>query len=306
MTVTTATSATTTTTRPTLGTWVRACRPRTLPLSLAPVAVGTALAGTEASIVVAVVAAIAAMALQVVSNLVNDLEDGVRGADGPSRAGEQRVVAAGLVSPAQMRRAAVVCGVFAVACGGILVARGGWPIVIIGVAGLVCAVAYTAGPWPLGWVGLGEPVVALFFGPVAVQGTFFLHTGRFAPDVVLAASGLGLLAAAVLVVNNIRDRAGDAVVGKKTLVVRWGRTAGVVVHGGCVVGGSLLALALWPRLDFFTLLPLGVLVPGHFVFHAVRREEGHALDRRLGQTAALSVLWALAVVVASVLHRVFS
>jgi 1,4-dihydroxy-2-naphthoate octaprenyltransferase len=285
---------------PSWSTWVKACRPRTLPLSVAPVVVGTALAGGQASLVVALVAAAAAMALQIVSNLVNDLEDGVRGADGPARRGEQRAVASGAVSPAQMKRAAVTAAVIAVALGGFLVVHGGWPIVVVGVAGLVCAVLYTAGPWPLGWIGLGEPVVAVFFGPVAVGGTVFLHTGRLDADVVVASCGLGLLAAAVLVVNNVRDRDGDAAVGKKTLVVRFGRTAGVVVHGVCVVAGALLPLSLWSRLGPAALLPLVVLVPGHFVFHAVRREEGHALDRRLGQTAALAVLWSVAVTLAVV------
>ncbi|MBM4282607.1 MAG: 1,4-dihydroxy-2-naphthoate octaprenyltransferase [Deltaproteobacteria bacterium] len=283
---------------PSLSTWVKACRPRTLPLSVAPVVVGTALAGRDASVVLALVAAAAAMALQIVSNLVNDLEDGVRGADGPQRRGEQRAVASGAITPAQMKRAVVVASVVAVALGAVLVARGGWPIVAVGVAGLVCAVLYTAGPWPLGWVGLGEPVVAVFFGPVAIGGTMFLHTGRVDGDVLVAAIGLGLLAAAVLVVNNVRDRDGDAAVGKRTIVVRFGRTLGVVAHGACVVGGALLPLALWPRLGPAAAAPLVVLVPGHFVFHAVRREEGHALDRRLGQTAALAVLWAAALTLA--------
>jgi 1,4-dihydroxy-2-naphthoate octaprenyltransferase len=306
---TTTTPTTTTTTpafpaSPSLSTWIKACRPRTLPLSVAPVVVGSALSGREASVVVALVAAAAAMALQIVSNLVNDLEDGVRGADGPARRGEQRAVASGAVTPAQMKRAAVVAAAVAVVLGAVLVGRGGWPIVAIGVAGLLCAVLYTAGPWPLGWLGLGEPVVAVFFGPVAVGGTYLLHTGTVDVDVLVASSGLGLLAAAVLVVNNVRDREGDAVVGKKTLVVRLGRTAGVVVHGVCVVAAALLPLVLWPRLGPAALLPLVVLVPGHFVFHAVRREEGHALDRRLGQTAALAVLWSAAVTVAVVVGGV--
>jgi 1,4-dihydroxy-2-naphthoate octaprenyltransferase len=307
-TATTATTATTTTSlpaaAPSLATWVKACRPRTLPLSVAPVVVGTALSGGEASVVVAVVAALSAMALQIVSNLVNDLEDGVRGADGPSRRGEQRAVASGAVTPAQMKRAAGLAALVAVATGAFLVARGGWPIVAIGVAGLVCAVLYTAGPWPLGWLGLGEPVVAFFFGPVAVGGTYLLHTGRLDVDVVGASAGLGLLAAAVLVVNNVRDRDGDAAVGKKTIVVRFGRTFGVVVHGFCVIAGALSSLSLLDRLGASALLPLVVLVPGHFVFHAVRREEGHALDRRLGQTAALAVLWSAAVTAAVVVAGV--
>ena len=287
------------TTTPSVSTWIKACRPRTLPLSVAPVVVGTALAGRGASAVVAVVAALAAMALQIVSNLVNDLEDGVRGADGPARRGEQRAVASGVVTPTQMKRAAVLAAVVAVGLGVVLVVRGGWPIVAIGVAGLVCAVLYTAGPWPLGWLGLGEPVVAVFFGPVAVGGTYLLHTGTVDVDVLIAACGLGLLAAAVLVVNNVRDRDGDSMVGKKTLVVRFGRTAGVALHGVCVVAGALLPSSLLPRLGPAALLPLVVLVPGHFVFHAVRREEGHALDRRLGQTAALAVLWSAAVALAA-------
>jgi 1,4-dihydroxy-2-naphthoate octaprenyltransferase len=299
-TTTTMTTALPTTTTPSWSTWVKACRPRTLPLSVAPVVVGTALAGRGASWVVALVAALSAMALQIVSNLVNDLEDGVRGADGPARRGEQRAVASGAVTPAQMRRAAAIAAACAVVLGVVLVVRGGWPIVAIGIASLVCAVLYTAGPWPLGWLGLGEPVVAVFFGPVAVGGTYLLHTGAVDADVLVAAGGLGLLAAAVLVVNNVRDREGDAIVGKKTFVVRFGRTAGVVVHGVCIVVGALLPLSLWARLGAAALLPLVVLVPGHFVFHAVRREEGHVLDRRLGQTAALAVLWSVAVTIAAV------
>jgi 1,4-dihydroxy-2-naphthoate octaprenyltransferase len=197
-----------------------------------------------------------------------------------------------------MKRAVVVAAVVALALGAVLVARGGWPIVFIGVTSLVAAVLYTAGPWPLGYAGLGEPTVALFFGPIAVGGTLYLHTGEAGLDVAAGSLGLGLLAAAVLLVNNVRDRTGDAVVGKRTLVVRFGRTVGVVVYGGCLVAGALLPLLWWPRLGPAAAAPLVVLGPAHFVFHAVRREEGHALDRRLGQTAALAVLWAAALSVA--------
>lgn len=277
--------------------WLLAARPRTLPLSLVPVVIGTAFAARDGVVDAgfAALAALGAALLQLVSNLVNDLGDAARGADGPERRGPLRVVAAGLVTPARMRGAIVGVALAAVLVGAALVARGGWPIAVIGGAGLLSAFLYTAGPRPLGWLGLGEVLVFVFFGPAAVGGAYFVQALQVPLDVVIAGAGPGLLAAAVLLVNNIRDRDNDARVGKRTLAVRAGKPAALLLYGACLFGA---VAAVIPALGAAAVCTLPLLVPGLRVWRGVAREEGVVLDRRLGQTAALALLFAALVVIA--------
>ncbi len=205
--------------------WAEAARPRTLPAAVSPVLVASALALRDGlfDAPAALACLVFALLIQIGTNFANDYYDYIKGADTAERVGPRRAVAAGLVSPAVMRRSMI--GVFALAflAGLTLLGYGGWPLLIIGVASIVCGVAYTGGPYPLGYNGLGDVFVFVFFGLVAVSTTYFVQTGLVTGEVLLIGAGIGALAANILVVNNYRDVETDAKAGKRTLVVRFGR-----------------------------------------------------------------------------------
>jgi 1,4-dihydroxy-2-naphthoate octaprenyltransferase len=207
--------------------WLAAARPRTLPAAIAPVLVASALAWHD-GVFDARAAALClgfALLIQIGTNFANDYYDFVQGADTAARVGPRRAVAAGLVTPPTMKRAMI--GVFVAAFGvGLgLVAWGGPWLIAIGVASILCGIAYTGGPWPLGYHGLGDVFVFIFFGLVAVGATYFVQAGRWSTEALIVAVPVGLLAANILVVNNYRDADTDAAAGKRTLVVRFGRGA---------------------------------------------------------------------------------
>ena len=207
--------------------WVSAARPRTLPAAVAPVLVGSALAARDGYFDPTAAALCLAFALlvQIGTNFANDYYDFLRGADTAARVGPRRAVAAGWVTPAEMRRAMI--GVFAAAflAGLGLIFWGGPWLLAIGVASIAGGYAYTGGPWPLAYHGLGDLFVFVFFGLVAVTITYFVQAGTISGEAVMAAVPIGLLTANILVVNNYRDVETDAAAGKRTLVVRWGRPA---------------------------------------------------------------------------------
>ena len=161
--------------------------------------------------------------VQIGTNFANDYFDFVKGADTAARVGPRRAVAAGLISPGRMLGATAVVLSAAFVVGLFLVREGGWVLLPIGIVSIVCAIAYTGGPFPLGYNGLGDLFVFIFFGLVAVDATFYVQVGLISPDVTSCAAAIGLLAANILVANNYRDVETDAVAGKKTLVVRFGR-----------------------------------------------------------------------------------
>jgi 1,4-dihydroxy-2-naphthoate octaprenyltransferase len=223
-------------TQGTTGIWISAARPRTLPAAVVPVAVGTACAHAAGGVAwgPALAALGGALAIQIGTNFANDAFDGERGADGPDRIGPVRAVGAGLVTPAAMKRAMIAA--FAVACafGLYLVAVGGWPIAAIGIASIAAGIAYTGGPYPLGYHGLGDVAVFACFGLVAVCGTTYVAGGSVPALAIAAALPVGALATAILVVNNLRDRTSDARVGKRTLAVRLGRRGALVEYAALV------------------------------------------------------------------------
>lgn len=243
--------------------WAEAARPKTLPAAIIPVMVGTALAAAHrtADLGKAVICLLFALLVQVGTNFANDYFDFVQGADAPGRVGPRRAVAAGLIAPPTMLRATgLVLGV-AFAVGLLLVREGGWILLPVGVMSIICALAYTGGPFPLGYHGLGDVFVFVFFGLVAVDATFYVQAGGLAPDATSCAAAIGLLAANILVANNYRDAETDARAGKKTLVVRFGRKFAVwqygLSHGVALLCPAALILYgyRWP-----VLLPL-VLAP---------------------------------------------
>lgn len=212
--------------------WIAAMRPKTLPAAVVPIVVGTAVARASGGVAwgPALAALAGAIAIQIGTNFANDVFDAEKGADGPDRLGPTRAVSAGLISAGAMKRAMALA--FGVACvfGVYLVTVAGWPIAAVGIASVLAGIAYTGGPYPLGYNGLGDVFVMIFFGFVAVGGTAFVQLGHVPCLAWWAAVPVGALATAIIVVNNLRDRVGDERVGKRTLAVRFGREGALVEY----------------------------------------------------------------------------
>jgi 1,4-dihydroxy-2-naphthoate octaprenyltransferase len=242
----------------TLQAWTLAARPKTLTAAVAPVLVGTGLAAHDGALAVppALAALLGAILIQIATNLANDYYDFVRGGDTAERVGPVRVTQAGLIAPEAVRRAMYLVLASAFIPGAYLVWVAGWPLVGIGLVSLACAVLYTGGPYPLAYHGLGDVFVFVFFGLVAVGGTYYVQALAWPLDAWLAGAGLGALSTALLVVNNLRDIRTDAVAGKRTLAVRLGArgtqveyalllfvAAAVPVVGVTALGWPIAALA---------------------------------------------------------------
>ena len=248
-------------------------RPKTLWAAVSPVLIGTALAidGGGFHLLIFLATLTAALLIQIGTNLSNDYFDYIKGADTEERTGPVRATQAGLVSPVAMMRASV--GVFggAALLGLYLIFQGGWPIMVVGVLSILSGILYTAGPFPLGYVGLGDVFVLLFFGPVAVGGTYYLQTHSINRIAVLAGLGPGLISTAILAVNNLRDRLTDKTAGKKTLVVRLGRSFGIFEYIACVLIASLLPVFLcWiTKGHYGCLISLFALYPAGRSIYAV-------------------------------------
>lgn len=226
--------------------WWSAARPKTLWASVAPVMMASAMAWRAGVFhpVAAGCALLTAMLLQVATNFCNDYADFVKGTDTAERKGPRRATAAGLVSPEAMKRATWLTFSLAAACAMYLVARGGWGLA--GLMGLAIAsgALYTGGPKPLGYLGLGDVFVFIFFGPVAVAGTYYVQALHFSEAAAVAGLAPGFLSVAILVVNNQRDREGDARTGKRTLAVRLGSTFSRWEYTLCILFAALIPLLL--------------------------------------------------------------
>lgn len=276
--------------------WVMAARLRTLPVGLAPVLVGTALAGFEDVFhpLRFAAAVLGALFIQVGANLSNDYSDARRGADTEDRLGPVRVTAGGLVPPRQVLIATYITFALAIACGAYLIAVAGWQLLLVGVASIVAGVLYTGGPRPYGYDGLGELFVFLFFGIVAVAGSYFVQTETLEWEAFALAVPPGLLASAVLVVNNYRDMDTDRRAGKKTLAVRFGRRRTQVLFAVMVYGAYLLTPVAWifGPLSPWLLLPLLTLPLAAPVVRIVRnRTDGPTLNEALAKTGMLELIF---------------
>jgi 1,4-dihydroxy-2-naphthoate octaprenyltransferase len=270
-----------------------ASRPKTLAAALVPVSVGSAVAHVSGGFTLgpALAALSGALALQVAANLANDVADFERGADAPDRLGPARAAQSGLLSPEALKRGALGALVLALAAGVYLASLRGWAIVALGGLSMIAAVAYTAGPWPLAYHGLGELFVLVFFGFVAVAGTTFAVTGHVPAVAWPAALSVGALATALLVVNNLRDRQSDARVGKRTLAVRLGERFTCVEYGGCLFAAYSAAAWVAFELGGRALLPLMSLPLGLRLIRAVSSQRGAALNRVLEGTARLLLVF---------------
>lgn len=282
---------------PSLRTWLLAARPKTLTAAVVPVVVGTGLALGQGMAVLwpALAALVGAMLIQIGTNLTNDYYDFRKGADTHERVGPTRVTQSGLIAPQTVLAAGAGCFALAVLVGASLVARGGWPFVAIGLASVLAGWAYTGGPYPLGYHGLGDLFVMVFFGLVAVPGTFYAQALHLVPAVWPAAVAVGATGTMILVVNNLRDIDTDARAGKRTLAVRFGRGFGRAEY----VALLILALAMpvlmvvagwarWPVL--LALLAAPLAWPP---LSRVLGTTGAALNPALGTTARFQAAFGL-------------
>lgn len=294
--------------RPSLvSSWVLAARPKTLSAASVPVLVGSAcafaLGGFQLGPALAALAG--ALLLQIGANFANDVYDYEKGADTAERLGPTRAVQAGLISPRAMKRGMFAVFALSLLIGAYLTAVAGPIILAIGVVSIASAIAYTGGPYPLGYNGLGDLFVFVFFGLVAVCGTVFVQVGTVPPLALWCSLPVGALATAILVVNNLRDAEQDAKVGKRTLAVRWG-TRAVVFEYGLLVAVSYavpLFLATSSARGRFVLLPLLTLPFARRLMRAVATERGRELNQRLAGTAKLLLLFGLLFTLGIVLDR---
>ncbi len=281
--------------RPTLKTWLMAARPKTLTAALVPVMVGTALAyglGVGRWLP-ALAALVGAMLIQIGTNLTNDYYDFKKGADTEERLGPKRVTQSGLISPSTVLASALVCFGLAVATGIYLVVVGGWPIVAIGVASVLAGYAYTGGPFPLAYHGLGDVFVLIFFGLVAVPGTFYVQALTVSPAAWWAAIPVGAIGTALLVVNNLRDASTDTKAGKRTLVVRFGTTVGKAEYVLLLAASYATPLAMWGLglASPWVLLALLSAPVAVSPLKLVMGAKGAALNPALGGTAKLQLVF---------------
>jgi 1,4-dihydroxy-2-naphthoate polyprenyltransferase len=281
-----------------LRSWLHAARPATLPAAVVPVLVGTAAGVVEGAFrpLPFVAALIAALLIQIGTNFANDLFDFHNGADTAERLGPVRVTQSGLISPEQVKLATFLTFGAAMLVGLYLVTVGGWPILVIGLLALVCGIAYTGGPWPLGYHGLGDLFVFIFFGVIAVAGSAYLQTGDLSGLALAASVPVGLLVTNILVVNNLRDIRTDHVAGKRTLAVRIGERATRSQYLLFTAGAYLVPLLLWLGgvASGWMVLPWLSLPLGISLARSVQgRSTGRALIPVLKRTGQLHLLFGL-------------
>jgi 1,4-dihydroxy-2-naphthoate octaprenyltransferase len=273
--------------------WLVAARPRTLPAAVAPVLVGTSLAVGEDTFrpLAFVCALLGSVFIQIGTNLSNDYSDARRGADTEDRLGPVRVTAGGLMPPRQVLIGTYVAFGLAVVAGVYLIAIAGWQLLLVGAASILAGVLYTGGPRPYGYEGLGELFVFLFFGVVAVVGSYFVHTEHLRWEAFALSVPVGLLAAAILLVNNIRDADTDRRAGKKTLAVRLGRERARGLFVASIAGAYVTVplMAVFGRrispLVLLALLSLPLALP---LIRTVRaRTDGPSLNEALARTGML-------------------
>ena len=233
--------------------WLIGARPRTLPAAIAPVLVATAYAGSNWEPIRALSALLVSLALQIGVNYANDYSDGIRGTD-DSRIGPVRLTASGLASPKSVRAAALISFLFAALTGLTLAAATSWWVLLVGALAINAAWGYTGGAKPYGYVGLGEISVFIFFGVVATVGSYYVQTEELNLQIFIVAIPMGSLACAILAINNLRDRAQDQIVGKKTLAVRLGDSGARKLYIALLISAHLFALLTLELAALLTLL----------------------------------------------------
>lgn len=273
-------------------------RPKTLGASIAPVLMGTALAVREGKFhgLSALCALIGAVLIQILTNYANDYFDFLKGADRENRLGPTRATSAGWLTLKQMQLALVILVLVSLLPGGYLIYQGGLPILIIGIVSLILAFIYTAGPLPLAYLGLGDLFVLVFFGPVAVMGTFYVQTLQVSIQGFLSGLSAGCFSVAILTVNNYRDMENDRNVGKRTLAVRFGERFSQLEYTGMLIISVViipLLLALGKNGQKDMLLLIVFLIPVIFLSKAILNLKGMELNLLLANTTKLLLLYSV-------------
>ncbi len=276
-----------------------AARPKTLWAGAGPVFMGTAMAAAEGAFHAgaAICALLGALLIQIGTNFANDYFDFVKGTDTAERVGPTRATQAGLVSPTQMRNATITVFALAFLAGLYLVYRGGAPILVLGVVSILCGVLYTGGPYPLGYLGLGDVFVLVFFGPVAVAGTYYVQALSLPTLPLIAGLAPGLISCAILTANNLRDADGDVKTGKRTLAVRFGKPFARAEYVLTLLGGVLavpVALVAMDTSRLGCLLACAAILPGIAPLKTVlSRVEGAPLNLVLAQTGKVLLIFSV-------------
>ncbi|MGC1379355.1 MAG: 1,4-dihydroxy-2-naphthoate polyprenyltransferase [Anaerolineales bacterium] len=275
--------------------WIAAARPRTLPASAAPVLAATALALRNGAFHLpsALACLLISLLMQIVANFANDLFDHEHGVDTNARLGPTRVIAAGLIAPRQMRRAILLTLAFTCLLGLFLALRGGWPVILLGLAIILAALLYSGGPKPYGYYALGDLFVFLCFGVAAVCGTYYVQALTLPLSAWWVSAPIGLLIVNILVVNNTRDISTDKATNKRTLAVLLGRKAMLLEYLACIAAAYLTPLGLW----IFGLIPVGGLLSwislpwAVILFRRFSQSDGRSLNKTLADTAQLAFIY---------------
>lgn len=280
-----------------ISTWILAARPKTLLAGLSPVAMGAALAWKDDSFhwPALLGALVAAISVQIGTNFCNDYCDFFQGADTDDRKGPTRAVQSGLISPRAMLVATIVMFAVTAIAAALVSLRAGWPMILLGAVSILFGVLYTAGRYSLAYLGIADPFVLFFFGPVAVAGTHYVQSLQLDPSSLIAGLGPGLLATGLLVVNNLRDIDEDRLANKRTLAVRLGATFSRYQYAICVLAAASIPFAFTYASHSISgwgpWIASLILVPGSIVIAKVWRSDGVALRPCLGMTAGLLLLY---------------
>ena len=275
--------------------WIQAARLRTLPAALCPVLVGCSLAADDGVLhpVSAAAALAGAVIIQIGTNFANDYFDFVNGVDNDSRIGPARATQSGAVSPAAMKAAFIASFAMLVPVVAYLAYRGGWPIAALGAVSVAAGILYTGGPRPLGYMGLGDVLVLVFFGPVAVGGTYYVQALDLPVESLAAGLAPGLLSTAILVVNNLRDMDADRTTGKNTLAVRLGPGFARAEYAACIAGAAAVAAWFGANGRPWVLLAAFSTLASWPMLSSMWKESGRELDKNLPRTGRLLVLYSV-------------
>lgn len=278
--------------------WFKSTRPRTLPAAAAPVIIGIALAFYENKInlFIAIFTLMAALLIQIGTNFANDYFDFIKGTDTDKRIGPVRLIQAGLIKKNEMLAAFIIAFIAASVLGVFLVIRGGYPVLLVGIFAMIFGILYTAGPAPLGYIGLGDIFVFIFFGLISVTGTYYLQTLKINPAALIASLAPGFLSAAILTANNIRDIKTDKEAGKRTLIVRFGYNFGLFEYLFCIIAAHLIPviLVLITKSHYFSLISvLTVIMAVKPVKIILSRPEPRYLIPVLGKTGQILLIFSI-------------
>ena len=278
-------------------TWLLASRPKTLFAAVSPVIIGTVMAigDGQGHWPAALAALLGAILIQIGTNFANDYADFFKGADTHERLGPTRVTQSKMVTPVTMRNATILVFGLAILVGSYLVWRGGLPVVAIGLLSIVAGLLYTAGPYPLAYIGAADLFVLIFFGPVAVGGTYYVQALAITPTVLIVGLAPGLFSMAILTVNNLRDVEQDRAANKRTPVVRFGRAFARAEYLFCMILACLIPaiLVVQGTAPAWSLLTAAVLIPALPALRSVFVDQGRVLNKTLALTGQLLLLYSV-------------